>query len=277
MEYKVERADWRKFNNNDWFKLGRICAQGFEDDPLFKNASRSSSYTQHEHKKIREWMRTVEIDSKTAGCDTCVVYNENKELIGVSQWVYPDYMVKELEQKYERVGWWYQLKLWILKKWYWLVNAAEFKFSEGTVFNKQFFKSMHSIEQKFDSIRSNEKSLVEIGDYEKVSKQVYPRDKTVYLTNFCIDREYQGKGVGKLLMNESLSYIPVVEPVFEYNGGNIKGPQKLEIESSDMGKHLYAKFGFEKVIDVEIKDGEDIIHSTLMVKTRDPLRYIYKV
>lgn len=286
MSFRVERIDWRAFTKQQWYELGKSTARGFEFDPLLKHVSgpnysfstlnfgsiidpreRLETITKYE-RKIREWSRVLEVNAKTAGYDTYVIYDDLNNTAGMCQWKYPDHMISDLEKVFQRVGFWHNVKLWFLKQYYKLVNMIEFNFKESAVLNHRFLGQMDFMHEIYDTKRSDEATLAQIGDYDKVAQHVYPRNKTVYLFLFCVNNGYQGKGVGKQLMKEALDTIPSVDPVFEYNGQKSTGPQKFEMEATDMGSYLYSKYGFEKIIDSEAVKGDDRIHMTFMVKTR---------
>lgn len=288
--YKVARVDWRKFTPSQYLEMGRVASHAFEFDPMFIHISgpeysfstlqfgsivdpreRLQTITRYE-RKAREWSRILELQTKTAGCDTFVVYDtkNNNKMAAMCQWVYPDDMVSDLEKIYKRDSYWNKFKLWLLTQWYWVLDRIEYGlFSDTVVFNNRFYIKMGNMEKKYDSKRTDEKTLAKINlDENQVSQYIYPRNKSVYCFIFGVRDGYQGKGIGKKLMNESVAYIPNKEAVFEYNGYKSTGPQQLEMEASDRGVQLYLKCGFECKTGIQKIDGDNIINSSFMVKKR---------
>lgn len=287
MSYRVEQINPWKLSRNDWLDIGRVVSHSFEYDPLFMYVAgpkyqfstlnfesivnpreRLDKITRYQ-RKVREWARILEVKCKTTGHDCFVAYDDKTDkIVGICEWEHPDYMVSGLENKFHRQGLIYNIRFWCLEKWYWLVNKIEFGFfGERSIINSRYHSIQNSMSDTFASKRTDESTLAKIKDYNKVGQHIYPRNKMLYLSFVCVDGEYQGKGVGKQLLKESLASFPYIDAAFEHDGEKATGPQQFDLEASEMGTFLYYKFGFEKIADHQTVYGDTTVNEAFMVKT----------
>ncbi|CAN6674931.1 hypothetical protein TRVA0_073S00122 [Trichomonascus vanleenenianus] len=275
--------------------VAECSARGFQEDDLFSFAAGSVfRFSEKDYKVIRHsirdprerlkelqaraeryslwingWARWLYSKMAESGTNTFVLCEKTEaernprkdRVVGYSLWHYPDYMTAELDASLGRTGVWWWIKKNIKLAWYALQDFWYFTlgYYHHPVDNKRFHQFQNAMHDKFKP-NVTEAELQGL-DEEALKYAAYPEESMVYLSYFAIDPDYQGKGLGKRLMKESLDHIPVELPPFG-------GPQKMFLEASPAGKPLYEKFGFEEKNFIKLNFNNHSIDATLMLLNR---------
>ncbi len=128
----------------------------------------------------------------------------------------------------------------------WLFKAYDFARTDAFVFGQNI---PISVEYSHDEpIGDDYKAVVIVDDNKPVAgcKVSFPFPEVGKIGRVCVIREYQRKGVGKILINEAEKWIR------EY------GAEKIVINSQDRAQKFYEKQGYNLVPGVNPRDYEQI-------------------
>ena len=76
------------------------------------------------------------------------------------------------------------------------------------------------------------------------SIMTFLNEKSAWIGNFLVSKEYRRKGIGKCLFRKVIDYL------------ELRKREQIFLNSSDQGKKLYKKFGFNEIIKVDRWQGE---------------------
>lgn len=275
-EFYVDRIYPRVFTYKDAVATGECIASGFVHDPMFKTILGDrytltlddlQAKTGKYHSVVHAWARIVYDFVLTSSTDLYLLKEKHSDkVVGEALWKYPQYMVPALSEDRQRFGYWWQLTAWLRRKWISVQNFARILLGRSPLINRTMLKFLRGHQTEFHSSLTAEQAKGMSYDQLKDTLD-YPHDMMVFCVLFSIRHDYQGKGLGKLLMNASLDTIPRTSPPAPF-----AGPQKVFLEATRSGKFLYERTGFVdsgKSWSAPFADPKLEHISTYMVLTRD--------
>ncbi|ODQ65364.1 hypothetical protein NADFUDRAFT_83362 [Nadsonia fulvescens var. elongata DSM 6958] len=204
--------------------------------------------------------------------------HEEEKLVGEITWYLPNNILTAYERRNSRflryfgfgiVNWlrrkYYNIKTGILRQLYKSIdNELLFNNFLPPAYDyrrDQYFDKNDEVEGQcfLSTTRDSAELLASLSDHELVDCP-YRFSDYVYLHWIMIDPEYQGKGIGKMLIDYSLCEIPNVSSIPDKIWGLInwgyKGPQKIYVISSAAGKRLYEKLGFKCIYEFQFSTND---------------------
>uniref|UniRef100_A0A060T8W1 ARAD1D10692p n=1 Tax=Blastobotrys adeninivorans TaxID=409370 RepID=A0A060T8W1_BLAAD len=247
-DFYVYRVLPREFSYKDAVDTAECITAGFINDPFMTAVlgeryaltlddirSNSSTY----RSVVHAWARFVH-DSVLSPANDLYLVKERKsgKVVGEALWKYPEYMVPELCTDLKRVGFWWRFTSWLKRQWIGVQNMVRILCHRSPILNRTMLKFLRGHRQEFGSKLTAEQA--KDMSFEQLKDSLdYPHDMMVFCTLFCIHHDYQGKGLGKLLMTTAIDTIPSTAPPAPF-----AGPQKIYLEATRRGKLLYERTGF---------------------------------
>ncbi|GMM49200.1 hypothetical protein DASB73_001580 [Starmerella bacillaris] len=249
-----ERIDWRNISweiaeqasliqndgcRNDLIRLEYIKAK-YRLTDMPQDIS-ISQLTSKDHKKALKWIaRSTYINVRQNPRRWLLMMKSGPEYVAFSGVTLPEYV------DVPRPPVLFQLKTWILSKWYLVLRVLESGTFEDPMYNRTFSEVRKFGRVKCDAVRTPEKlaKLSQLSEME-IRKVNYAEEDVYHLDIFVLKLNQQGKGLGKVLMDNTIKEIKK-DGLQDPNGVNVpfNGPSKLSFFASPMGTKFYLKHGF---------------------------------
>lgn len=199
------------------------------------------------------------------------LYTADGEAIGYASMRYPDfdaprvaedviaafnggYVTRLLWKVYVR---WINIKLFIMG----YLRISKWLFGGGGFFSSAYYTSENSSQN--DYIRNyvlpgNETELSN-KTYDELRELYYPKSHLYLLHMLMLDSRYQGKGLGRILLETAIYDIKADHVEFHDKNGVVTatGPVKIDVKATEEGKVLYDKMGFQTYSKIELTSEEN--------------------
>ncbi|CAN6649271.1 hypothetical protein TRVA0_023S01838 [Trichomonascus vanleenenianus] len=291
--YAVELVDPRKFSVSEAFAVGEFSMRTFQNDGLIFYIQGTEEKwddpgvfgpnfaIKDPRQRLRDvirkanlyawinfcWAENLHTDVLSDRGRLFVLYEKSSgRVVGQSMWKYPDYMLDELNRDLGRTGLWWTVQKLATKLYYAYLRFVKYDYGFEPPLNNR-----HGMEFRKIHVKEDPPTIEELVNcsYEVLCEKRYPSSNDyLYLRYFLIDSELQGKGLGHRFFNFCLDRIPNVPIVFTHGDSKVKGPQKLQLIASPVGKYLYAKNGFKPLKYYEALENGHFIGVTDMERNR---------
>lgn len=274
-EAMFKRVDPKKFNTCEALKVAHCALESFANDPSFQytvghrygEVLRTLDKSSPEYKTYANgWAREFQILVWSGSYDLYLLYDEDENVIGLALWAYPDYMEQELHRELDLNGFSWRLRSGPKSLWASLINFVKFGFDQP-LRNGRMIRYQTDAQCMYSNVDRRQLPLL---SWEQMSNAQYPHTSCVGLQLMAISPKHRSKGLGRKLLEQSMSCIPNVPVKF----GSARGPQKLDLLATPMGFPLYQKIGFEPVSQmITDYDGYQEIKADYMVYVRPSKDY----
>uniref|UniRef100_A0A060TIZ9 ARAD1D42746p n=1 Tax=Blastobotrys adeninivorans TaxID=409370 RepID=A0A060TIZ9_BLAAD len=272
LSYKAmfKRVDPTKFTRCEALKVAHCALESFANDASFqyivghkygeilktldKNCPLYKTYA-------KGWARAFQIMVWSGSYDLYLLHDEDKNVIGLALWKYPDYMDQELHREFRLNRFSWRLRSRPKSLWAELINFIRFGFDQPLK-NARMIRYQTDAQCMYSNV---DRRLLPLLSWEQMTSTQYPHTSCVGLQLMAISPKHRGKGLGRKLLQQSMSCIPNVPVKF----GSARGPQKLDLLATPMGFPLYQKIGFEPISQmITDYDGYQEIKADYMVYVR---------
>jgi GNAT superfamily N-acetyltransferase len=187
------------------------------------------------------FIRLKAVESNT---DIFLLYERGTDkLIGSATYSYPNHSEKELRKQLGKNG-----VVWTLYVW-WQKLYTSIGFMWLTIFGPlgPIYEKLNTLMGRMMKAFTIDVSSIEQlsgMSYEELKNTYYPNDSMYEISQVMIDPDYQRRGLGEYLVEETMKTVPCMDTPFTYNHTTTFGPQKFRLVSSTAGLKLYPKLGF---------------------------------
>ncbi|KAA8915845.1 hypothetical protein TRICI_001999 [Trichomonascus ciferrii] len=195
------------------------------------------------------------LDAQKASMKCYEVYTHEGQPIGYLSMRYPSFDVPNVAQevisnsRFPRISrlWWWIYTHWTKTK-FKVINyfrtSPRFFGGGGVPKDPEYAQKVAKEQKEVESKLPTEAELA-AKTFDQLHEINYPRSHYYLLFMLMIDPRYQGKGLGRILIESAIKDIPAASVQFS-DGINIShGPVKIELKGTIEGKRLYDKVGFK--------------------------------
>lgn len=219
------------------------------------------------------------LDAQKMSMKCYEVYTHEGQPVGYLSMRYPSFDIPNVAQevisnsRFPRITrcWWWIYTTWTKIK-FRVINyfrTSPRLFGGGGVPKDPEYAQKVAKEQK--EVESRLPTVAELAtkSFDQLHDHNYPRSHYYHLFMLMVDPRYQGKGLGRILIDSAVNDISATTVQFSGGTDVSHGPVKIEVKGTMEGKPLYDKIGFKTFSELQFAEpGKPVSAYYRMDKTK---------